>query len=159
QVKDHGTFSLLDVGPRTGAGLALLRLMHHPASFSRLKLDPVLGLDMDPAFEFTAFREFPDIAAKTGDLFSVPDKSWDIVTCSHTIEHIEDAEGFVEQILRIARMYVVLACPFAEQALSSGHIQSIDYAFLRGIGFPHVKIYESHHWHNGVCCLAFKSLK
>lgn len=153
---EFATYSLLDVGPRTGAGLAYLRLVHHPASFSRLKFDPVTGIDLDPSFELTAHREFPDIVGMTGDIFKLPEKNWDVVVCSHTIEHIPAAEAFVEQLVRLARRYVVLACPYSERELTPGHVRSIDYAFFQKAGFPIVKIYESHHWHNGVCCLALR---
>lgn len=157
-LKEFATYSLLDVGSRTGMGLALLRLIHHPLSFSRLKLDPVTGIDMDPGFEFTAFREFADIQSQTGDIFRLDEKSWDVVLCSHTIEHIVEAETFVEQLVRLARKYVVLACPFCEVPLSSDHVRTIDYRFLQKLGFETVSIYESHHFHGGVCCIALRRL-
>lgn len=153
------TLSLLDVGPRTGAGLALLRLLHHPAAFTRLKFDPVTGIDLDPAFEAIARDEFPDVIALTGDIFLLESKSHDIVTCSHTIEHLDDIPSFVAQLERIARRCVVLACPFEErEPRSDGHIQVIDSDLLRRMGFFDVEVYESFHFHNGPCCLAFKSL-
>jgi SAM-dependent methyltransferase len=155
QIPGMRTLSLLDIGPRTGSGLALLRLMHHPASFSRLKFDPVDGIDLDPGFELTATTEFPDLRAQTGDIAALPSEAWDIVVCSHTIEHIPNAEEFVQQIVRLARQYVVLACPFSERDLIPDHIRSIDYAFFQSLGFHKVKVYESHQWHNGLCCLAF----
>ena len=47
----QSALSLLDIGPRTGAGLAVLRLLHHPLSYSSLKFDPVTGIDIDPMFQ------------------------------------------------------------------------------------------------------------
>ena len=151
-------YSLLDVGPRTGTGLALLRLLHHPAAFTRLKFDPVAGIDLDPGFEATAQVEFPDIGAMTGDIADLPPKSWDIVTCSHTIEHVPEPDTFVDLLKRLARRYVLLACPYAERNLSAGHINSIDYKNLTDWGFQAVEIYESQHFHNGVCCLALMEI-
>ena len=158
RIRGHQHFSLLDVGPRTGVGLALLRLMHHPMAFTRLKLDPVAGIDLDPMFEHTARLEFPDVQPMTGDIFTLEQKSWDIVTCSHTIEHIPEAEVFVEQLIRIARRYVVLACPFSEEDLIPDHVRSINYSFFEKLGFEDVKVYPSQQWHSGLVCLAFKSL-
>lgn len=150
--------SLLDVGSRTGTGLAFLRLVHHPAAFTRLKLDPVAGIDIDPQFENICSIDFPDVQGMTGDIFNLADKSWDIVTCSHTIEHITEAEAFVAQLEQIARRCVVIACPFAEAPLSEGHVRSIDYAFFRDLGYRDVQVYESQHWHNGLVCIAFKEV-
>lgn len=153
------TVSLLDVGPRTGAGLALLRLLHHPAAFTRLKFDPVVGIDLDPAFELIAREEFRDVGTHTGDIFLLEPKSYDIVTCSHTIEHVDDIEGFVGQLEKIARRGVVLACPFEErEPRSDGHIQRIDSARLTAMGYGDHEVYDSFHFHNGQCCLAFKQL-
>lgn len=153
------TLSLLDVGPRTGAGLALLRLLHHPAAFTRLKFDPVVGIDLDPAFEPIAKREFPDITPYTGDIFSLEEKSFDVVTCSHTIEHIRDIGPFVARLEKLARRCVVLACPFEERIpLSSGHVQIINAETLARLGYFDVEVYDSFHFHNGSCCLAFKLL-
>jgi SAM-dependent methyltransferase len=132
--------------------------VHHPAAYTRLKFDPVGGIDLDPNFEFTAKVEFPDIHPMTGDIANLPEKSWDIVTCSHTIEHVEDPAAFVNLLKRLARKYLLLACPYAEKDLSPGHIVSIDYFMLNSLGFQVVQIYESHHWHNGVCCMALMAL-
>lgn len=158
RIHGHQTLSLLDVGPRTGAGLAFLRIVHHPAAFTRLKLDPVCGIDIDPMFAQVAAAEFPDISSMTGDIFDLEENSWDVVCCSHTIEHIEEAENFVQQLAKIARKHVVIACPFAESPLSADHVRSIDYQFFASLGFHDVKIYESQHWHAGVVCLAYKAL-
>lgn len=154
------TLSLLDVGPRTGAGLALLRLLHHPTAYTRLKLDPVAGIDLDPAFERIAGKEFEDVGVITGDIFDLPAKSYDIVMCSHAIEHIPDSEvkAFVAQLENVARRYVVLACPFEERApLSDGHVRSVDAKFLADLGYGDVQVYESFHFHNGLCCIASKA--
>jgi len=158
RIKGFHTLSVLDVGSRTGAGLALLRLIHHPSAFTRLKFDPVAGIDLDPAFEATAALDFPDVSGMTGDIANLPEKSWDVVICSHTIEHIEDAENFVRLLERLARKYVVLACPFEEADRVPGHVRSIGPKFFNDLGYLDVEVYESHHWHNGYCCLAFKTL-
>ena len=158
RILGHNYLSLLDVGPRTGAGLAYLRLVHHPAAFTRLKFDPVAGIDIDPMFRQYAQMDFPDIVGFTGDIFDMEDKSWDVVICSHTIEHIEEAESFVDRLCRIARRYVAIACPFAEYPLSSDHCRTIDYAFFQKLGFLDVEVYESQHWHSGLVCLAFKEI-
>lgn len=159
RIQGFETLSLLDVGPRTGVGLALIRLLHHPAAFTRLKFDPVHGIDLDPSFRQIAEKEFRDIEASVGDIFDLPENSYDVVMCSHTIEHVPDVEAFIGQLERIARRYVVLACPFEErEPLSDGHIRRIDASFMSGLGYPDMEVYESFHFHNGLCCIAMKAV-
>ncbi|MBB6486706.1 class I SAM-dependent methyltransferase [Rhizobium lusitanum] len=152
------TLSLLDVGPRTGSGLALLRLLHHPTAFTRLKLDPVYGIDLDPEFQRIAESEFEDIYPMTGDIFDLNAKSYDVVTCSHTIEHIPDLDPFIEQMANIARRAVVIACPFEEVNRVPGHVNTITQELFDKHDFIDVEVYDSNHWHNGVCCLAFRKI-
>ncbi|RJF86455.1 class I SAM-dependent methyltransferase [Oleomonas cavernae] len=153
------TLSLLDVGPRTGAGLALLRLLHHPRAFTRLKLHPVAGIDLDPNFNLIADKEFKDIQALTGNIFGLPEKKFDIVTCSHTIEHLKDVPDFVGQLEKLARRYVVIGCPFEErEPMSLGHVQRIDQNFMNKLGFFDLEIYESNQFHSGLCCFGLKTL-
>lgn len=153
------TLSLLDIGPRTGAGLALIRLLHHPAAYTRLKFDPVYGIDLDPEFQRIAGQEFKDIHPTVGDIFDLPENSFDVVTCSHTIEHVPDAPAFIKQLEKIARRAVVLACPFEERSpMSDGHINRIDAAFMHELGYHDLEVYDSFHFHNGLCCLAYKAL-
>jgi len=154
----HETLSVLDVGPRTGAGLALLRMMHHPLAFTRLKFAPVDGIDLDPEFQRIAETEFRDIRAITGDIFDLAPKSYDIVTCSHTIEHIPEPEPFLEQLTRLGRRALFIACPFEEQNRIPGHCVTIDHAFFDKFQFDDVEVYESQQWHNGLACLAYKKL-
>jgi 2-polyprenyl-3-methyl-5-hydroxy-6-metoxy-1,4-benzoquinol methylase len=153
------TLSLLDIGPRTGAGLALLRMLHHPAAFTRIKLDPVVGLDIEPAFEAIAAREFRDLGVRTGNVSSIESKSFDIVICSHTIDLVPNTQEFVAQLERIARRAVVLASPIRLPAeLPSAQVVVLTEAVLESMGYFDVEIYDSFHRHDGPCCLAYKPL-
>lgn len=160
RIKGFCTLSLLDVGTRTGSGLGLLRLMHHPRAFTRLKFHPVVGIDIDPAFKDIAEIEYPDTTGIVGDIFDMPDNCYDVVVCSHTIEHVADVTSFVKQLEKIARKYVLIACPFEERTpMSAGHIHHIDRNFLNQMGYSDIKVYESFHFHNGLCCIALKTME
>lgn len=146
--------SLLDIGPRTGSGLALLRLMHHPLSYAAVKFDPVTGIDMDPQFVESA-ASYPDIEALCGDAFALPDnRKWDVVMSSHTIEHVNDPSMFLDKMSRLARRMVVVACPFEEQNLIRWHLNSINYHLLSEHGFHDMQVYRSPHWFNSMCVIA-----
>ncbi len=154
-----GRCSLLDVGPRSGAGLAFLRLAHHPESFSSLKLDPVHGIDLDPCFARISELEFPDIFSRTEDIFNIQSKSFDIVICSHTIEHLPDPVSFIKQLEFISRKYVVLAAPFEERIpLTNGHLVKFDGEFLDALGYTERIVYTSTQFHNGACFIASKEI-
>jgi SAM-dependent methyltransferase len=157
---DH-VFSVLDVGCRTAAGTAYLRLVHHPSSFNRLKFAPVEGVDIDPQAQAIAAEMYPDVRVFTGDIFQIPEKQWDIVTCSHTIEHVYDAEAFVRRLECLARRYIFLACPFDEDPhnLIPGHVRSIGQGFFDGLGFLDVEVYDSAQWHSGRACFACKEIR
>lgn len=151
-----GSFSLLDVGPHTGSGLALLRLMHHPLTFARIKLDPVTGIDIDPVFLSRAQQLFPDIEALEGDVFNIADRKWDIVVSSHTIEHSENPPRFLSKLEQLANKCVIIACPFEEEDLIQWHCSRITYKILATAGFSQFKVYQSNHWHNSLCVIASK---
>ena len=149
--------SILDIGPRTGSGLALLRLMHHPMSYAAVKLDPVTGIDIDPVFKKTAERHYPDIEALCGDAFTLG-RTFDVVMSSHTIEHVDDPDDFITRMQSIARRLVVIACPFEEQDRIVWHKNTIGYHFLSRHGFHDMHVYRSNHWFNSLCVIACKWL-
>lgn len=153
------TLSLLDVGSRTGAGTALLRLLHHPHAFTSLKFDPVTSLDLDPDLVRIAGQEFPDISAVQQNIFDLSDNSYDIVVCSHTIEHVDNMVDFIAKLEKIARRYVVLACPIDENApLCDGHLRVIRKEDLESLGYTDIDVYDSFHFHNGKCGIAMKAI-
>jgi SAM-dependent methyltransferase len=151
-----GKHSLLDIGPRTGSGLALLRI-HHPLSYSRVTFDPVTGVDPDPAFKDIATELYPDIEAIHGNGFEI-EGMWDVVMSSHTIEHVHDPVAFLQKLTSLARRYVIVACPFEENDLISEHCNRITYPMLTSAGFWDVYTYQSNHWFNSLCCIAIKKI-
>ena len=151
--------SLLDVGPRTGSGLALLRLIHHPLSYASLTFDPVSGIDLNIMFKEVAAAKFPDIEALHGDAGALAgDRKWDVVVSSHTIEHTDDPALFLNKLERLARKMIVVAAPYEEQPLTSGHSSRITYQLLNESGYHDMEVYRSPHWFNSLCVIAAKQL-
>lgn len=145
---------VLDVGARTGIGSWFLKTLHHPASFSALRMN-VTAVDIEGRYKAYSEAMFPEIDYLVADIYNLPDKSRDMVICSHTIEHVPDPAAFTRQLCKLAREYVVIACPFEEppEELIPGHLSSIDKAFIEQFSPSLVEIYTSMHWHQSKACI------
>jgi SAM-dependent methyltransferase len=146
--------TLLDVGPRTAAGTALMQYVHHPESFSRIKLKAT-AIDIDHSFRDYANVHFPEVEYIVGDVFDPAfDRTFDIVMCSHTIEHLSDPLPFLQQLRGLARSWTIVACPFDEIDLIAGHLSSLGYSFFENAGVHSLKVYRSLTWHQSMACVA-----
>jgi SAM-dependent methyltransferase len=145
---------VLDVGSRTGVGAAFIQQVHHPKSFSAIKMR-VTAIDIEDRYKPYANTFFPEINYIIGDIFELPENSRDIVICSHTIEHVPDPEAFIKQLCKIAREYVIVACPYKEDPknLIPGHLHSIDKFFIDRFSPSLFEIYTNMHWHQSQACI------
>lgn len=90
-----GARSLVDVGT---AGAPYLEWF----SF----IDDRLSIDLRHPYEG------PGVRAVTSDFLAwQPDKYYDVVTCLQTLEHVPDAEGFAQKLLRLGEI-VVISVPY-----------------------------------------------
>ena len=87
--------TLIDVGPR-------LLHRHEPARDARIATIIIYSKLKIDAVDYTKVRErwasalYPKIDYRVGDLFDLPDKQWDLVICSHVIEHLEAPRPFID---------------------------------------------------------------
>jgi len=99
----------------------------------------VVGADLAPpsAGEWPANLSF--VEGWLGRL-PFPDKSFDTVICTHTLEHILDIDGAVADLRRIARRRLILVVPREREARYplNLHVHFFPYAhsFLNRIGAP-----------------------
>lgn len=111
----------------------------------------VLGTDLDPECVAisrkhgrTVLLEHPrDPVAQFGE------KTFDVVTCFHVLEHVDRPMEVLKALGRIARQYVVLAVPnlrvlprprFLRRepvSVNEGHLQGWDHAHLRNLAERH----------------------
>ena len=146
--------SLLDVGPRTGAGTGLLQFLHHPESFSRIKLRTT-AIDIDGSYRDYAAVHSPGVEYLVGDIFDTTlARSFDVVLCSHTLEHLADPQPFLSRLRQMAKAWVIVACPFDEKDLIPGHASSIGYRFFEDAGAHMLHVYRSLTWHQSMACIA-----
>jgi SAM-dependent methyltransferase len=111
---------VLDVGSRTGAGAALLAdifMSYH----SRLPTY-VDTIDIDPTFHEYRSSRWPRLRQNlVGDVFSLSAKSYDIIVCSHTVEHLSEPIPFCRKLQAVAKNWVFIYCPYNEINPIPGH--------------------------------------
>jgi len=95
---DKNAETLLDVGSGRGYFLNVL------ADRTRYKLT---GIDMADQIPGLKANYVKGVIEK----LPFPDKSFDIVTCTHTIEHIINLKQAIDELKRVARKQVIIVTP------------------------------------------------
>lgn len=146
--------TLLDVGARTGTGSDLIERAFHPDSWSRLKLR-VTAVDIDPFYRERVREELPSLDYRVADVMDLRGQ-WDIVTCSHTLEHLADPRPMMRQLLALARRQVIIAAPWQEplDARPEYHLFQFDKAFFDEFPPTRFETYRSPQWHSSRCFIA-----
>ncbi len=142
--------TLLDVGAGSGVGTALL---------ASLLAKPYFGYTVDcEALE--PFRGWAglypllhrDLPVRGGDLYEIPDASYDLVTASHVLEHVprHEAAAFARKLASLARKFTVITCPWMEKApLHPGHEFSVDDELINEVKPDSFETFRSLGWNNG----------
>jgi SAM-dependent methyltransferase len=70
-------------------------------------------------------REIFNLDARPADIHSLPfaNGSFDVVTCSETLEHVPDLRAAVSELLRVARTAVVITVPHESEATVKAHMK------------------------------------
>lgn len=99
---------VLDVGFGLGYGLNILAI----------KASEVSGLDVDrKAYEYcqnTMIGRNPrlkHLAVYDGYHLGFPDRSFDVLTCVDTLEHVERYDVFIDELLRVSKKGVFISTP------------------------------------------------
>ena len=123
---------VLDVRTGSGAGANLLATLHRSVFFGvQMKVD---AMDISSAYKAYADVHFPDITYAVGNLFDLhPDRTWDLIICSHVIEHLTDPAPLISEISQRARHWAVFCAPFEEKNLLEGHSISITAKMIAGL--------------------------
>lgn len=146
--------NVLDVGIHSGAGTGLLAELHNKRSFNHLKMN-VTGLDIIDDFKDYIKLCYPYFKFIKQDIFKIPDsKTWDLVICSHVIEHLPDPVQFINQIRKLTNKYAIIACPYNEKELRLGHIQTIDRDLISKLNPIEYHVYTNFCWRvRGECLI------
>ncbi|HEX3864245.1 MAG TPA: class I SAM-dependent methyltransferase [Stellaceae bacterium] len=142
----EATVKVLDVGTGTGAGANVLATLYQGAFLGpRMKVD---AIEITPHLKQYAAAKFPLVNYLVGDVLDYKESGrWDLVVCTHTIEHVERPEDFIAFLTGLANYWVLLYTPWKEKSLIPGHINRIDRRFLRRVGSKMHVILKSPAWY------------
>jgi 2-polyprenyl-3-methyl-5-hydroxy-6-metoxy-1,4-benzoquinol methylase len=145
---EQGTvINVLDVGIHSGAGTGLLADIHNRRSYNHLKMN-VTGLDIVDNFgDYFKFVK--------QDIFKIPDhQTWDLVICSHVIEHLPDPIPFIQKLRKLTSKYLIIACPYNETELREGHAITIDSNLISQLNPLEYHVYTNFCWRvRGECLI------
>ena len=148
--------TVLDIGPQTFSGTALLSKIHHPKSNNRLKLK-VSALDIHAKLKGLKDIIAPEIEFIVADLFSLKNRKFDVVIASHVIEHVPNPVAFMRQMQCIANDFVMIAAPWKEAyPLSGSHINVIDEQLVAAVSAEELQVYTNYCWGKGRQVCMFK---
>jgi SAM-dependent methyltransferase len=118
---DWRTYSLLDIGARTGAGTNFLGQLFAESHWGYAIKFAVTWLDTDVECKKYAQTQPYIHQCLTEDVFCLEENSYDVCFCSHTIEHLEDPVVFVKQVNKISKYFSLFYCPYNETDPLHGH--------------------------------------
>ncbi|MBS1790472.1 MAG: class I SAM-dependent methyltransferase [Acidobacteria bacterium] len=137
---------VLDVGTGTGAGANLLATLYAGNLLGHRMIVDTVDIGGEYLKQY-AKTKFPLINYMVDDVHNFQSSPrWDLVICSHTIEHIKDYVGFVQTLRKLSLKWVLLYAPWQEQPLCPEHINTIDLNFLKEVGAIRWEIVDSPGW-------------
>jgi SAM-dependent methyltransferase len=108
------------------------------------------GLDVDPECVRIASQKGPaEVLDLSNAAAQVGTRSYDVVTCFHVLEHVDNPKEVLTMLRRAARRYVLTAVPNLRlisnlrrprretQRVNEGHLQSWDHAHFRNLAENH----------------------
>lgn len=103
--RDISPDSILDVGSGEGFTLSLLEKNSVGKTREGLEYSEVsiqLGKEM-----------FPGLNLRQGDIYHMPyeDNSFDLVICSEVLEHLENPEQALQELVRVSKKYCLFSVP------------------------------------------------
>jgi 2-polyprenyl-3-methyl-5-hydroxy-6-metoxy-1,4-benzoquinol methylase len=140
---------ILDAGCGCGIGSELLGILLRNAPGIRCE---ITANDAFDNFAPYIRAHFDAVKFDVGLVQDIPEK-YDIVVCSHLIEHFDDPFPFIEELHKRASDAVILYAPFEEEPRIYGHFYTFREPDLVRMGARFHKVITSKAWH-GKCFVA-----
>jgi len=105
QAKELDVSTVLDVGCGEGFTLSRLAQAHVGKKREGIEyLDTAIALGK---------KEHPSITIKKGTIYDLPykDNSIDLVICTEVLEHLEDPEAALKELVRVSKKYCLFSVP------------------------------------------------
>lgn len=135
---------VLDVGAASGFGSSFLASLHRDHSiYSRFEVEAV---DISASRKRWVQATAPDVRFHVADLFDLPSRHWDLVICSHVLEHVKEPKPFVDRLRDICRGFAFVYTPFAEDPRIPAHVSMITEATYEGLP-AELHVIKSMGWH------------
>jgi hypothetical protein len=141
-----------------GLGLELIFFpMLHSGNYvwSKVKVDAV---DFNDLRERWVKIMYPKINYKVADVYDLPANHWDIVYCSHVIEHVPNPRNFLEKLVNISKGFLFVYAPYNEIDRIPAHRNTITESLFEGFNVENLSILKSMAWHAAIpedlCILA-----
>ncbi len=154
--KRNDDLTLLDVGAGTGAGSNVFTMLHSGRHvYSKVTVEAVDYTDSRVKWVKTMY---PRVKYKVADVYDLPDNNWDMVFCSHVIEHVPDPRKFLEKLVDISKGFLFVYAPYNEINRIPAHINTITESLFEGLNIEKISIFKSMAWHadipDDMCILA-----
>ena len=141
--KRQDTVKLLDFGAGSGAGANVWSSLHRgDAVWSRMVVD---AADVNAGRELFAKLYFPSVNYIVGDAFGLG-RTWDIVVCSHVVEHVREPAPFIRRVVQLAKRFAVFYAPYDERERIPGHLNTITEELFQPFSPLEIQIVKSMGW-------------
>jgi 2-polyprenyl-3-methyl-5-hydroxy-6-metoxy-1,4-benzoquinol methylase len=97
--------SILDVG--CGEGFTLNRLREKGIGKT------LEGVEYSKAAIELGYKMYPDTKIKQGNIYQLPykDNAFDLVLCTEVLEHLDDPQKGLKELVRVSKKYLVISVP------------------------------------------------
>jgi len=136
---------LLDVGAGSGAGSNLIAALHADRMiYSKIEVDAIDYIDKRLLW---ARFQYPQVNYQVQDLYDLPSKQWDLVLCSHCLEHVEEPHNFCEKIIDVCKGFALIYTPNNELERIQDHLTTFTEAFYDRYPVANIEIFNSMAWY------------